>query len=192
MENNISIPGLDYEKGLKQVDGKKDDYLKIIRAYMTGTKNKLAVLENTSKENLRSYEITVHSVKGSSLLIYAQNIGSQAAALEKAAVAGDLDFINQHNPGFLKDLRELLHNMGNVLNKIDAQKIKLKKDKPDIEILKKLAAACDIYDMREVEAAMAEITAYEYTSDDGLTDWLKHNAEDMNYEAMANKLKSFI
>jgi HPt (histidine-containing phosphotransfer) domain-containing protein len=179
MNDLTKIPGLDYEKGIKQVDGKEDDYLKILKAYMTGTKNKLAVLENTSKDNLRQYEITVHGVKGSSLLIYAQKIGEQAATLEKAAVAGDLDFINKHNPELLKHIKDLIQNLEAVFRKIDAEKVRVKKDKPDIETLKKLADACDIFDMLEVEAAMTEISSYEYKSDNDLVDWLQRSVDDM-------------
>jgi len=197
MENTINIPeitipGLDWNKGVEQVNGKKDDYLKVLRSYMTGTRTKLALLENVSKDNLKQYEINVHGIKGSSYLICAQGIGSQAADLEKAAVAGDLDFINQHNPKLLKDAWEFVHSLEEIFNKMDAEKIRPKKDKPDIEALKKLAAACDIYDMLEVEAAITEITAYEYDSDDGLADWLQHSAEEMQYEQIVEKLSSII
>ena len=197
MENLIginipNIPGLDCSKGIKNVGGKKDDYLKILRTYMTATKTKLTSLEDTSKDNLKTYEITVHSIKGSSALICAQGINSQAAALEKAAMAGDFDFIGRHNLKLLEDAWELIHNLEDMFNKIDVEKIRPKKDKPNIETLKKLAAACDIYDMMGVETAMAEITAYEYDSDDGLAEWLQHSTEEMHYEQIVEKLNTLI
>ena len=192
MEYNINIPGIDFSKGLEYVSGREEDYLKILRSYMTGAKTKLTLLENVNKDNLKQYEINVHGIKGSSNLVNAHEIGSQAEALEKAAMAGDLDFINQHNPKLLKSAWELIRNLEDMFNKMDAEKTRSKKDKPDIEALKKLAEACGIYDMAEAEAAITEIIAYKYEADDGLADWLKQSAEEMNYEAIVEKLRSVI
>ena len=189
MENFINIPGLDCGKGIGNIGGNKDDYIKVLRSYMTGNKPKLALLENVNQDNLKQYGICVHGLKGSSYLVCAQKIGDQAAALEKAATAGDLDFINKNNPELLKDTQELIQNLENMFNKIDAERVRPKKDRPDTELLKKLAAACELYDMMEVEAAIKEITAYEYDSDDDLADWLQHNAEEMKYEQIAERLQ---
>lgn len=191
MENAIEIAGLDFAKGLEHVSGKKEDYFKILRSFITNTKTKLGLLENfdiNDKDNLKQYEITVHGIKGASYLIYAQQIGDQAAALEKAAIKGDLNYINQHNSTLLKDTWKFINDLEDMFKKFDAEKTKPKKDKPDKETLAKLAAACDIYDMLEVEAAMEEINSYEYDSDDDLAVWLKKNVEEMNYEAIVKKL----
>jgi len=62
------------------------------------------------------------------------------------------------------------------------------KDKPDAAVLLRLVAACEAYDMDEVDAAMEEITSCQYESDDGLADWLQENVDLMNYDEIVERL----
>lgn len=193
MEKTVNIPGINMENVQEQFDGNMENFMKVLRTYMTSTKTKLDLLEsfdinNANKESLKQYEITVHGIKGTSRGVCAEQLGNKAAELEKAADAGNTGFIKDNNPAFLEEAREFIRIIEEMFNSIDSKIVRQKKDKPDNEVLKKLAAACDIYDMMEVETAMEEINSYQYDADDGLADWLKQNAEEMNYEAIVERL----
>lgn len=184
----INIPGIDIPKALESFNGNEENYLKVLRSFLAGTKTKLEILENIDINNLKNYEIAIHGVKGTANSIFAESIGIEAKALENAAVAGNIEFINQNNPALIEKLKDLLNFLENMFDTMDSSLDKQQKEKPDTATLKKLLEACDIYDMMEVEAAMNEINSFYYTEDDGLVKWLKQKAEEMNYEAIVEKL----
>jgi len=66
-----------------------------------------------------------------------------------------------------------------------------KKYKPDYEILKRIRAACEKYDIDGLDAAMVYLEAFEYESDNGLAVWLRENVDRMNYEEITEELSSF-
>ena len=68
----------------------------------------------------------------------------------------------------------------------------LKKDSPDPEMLKKLLAACEIYDMDAVDAVMVEIEACEYSGESELVWWLRENVNHMNIREVKEKLMSLV
>jgi len=69
---------------------------------------------------------------------------------------------------------------------------KPKKDKPDIESLSELLAACKEYNMDGVDAAMEKMERFEYESGDNLTAWLRTNVELMNFAQIEEKLTVLI
>ena len=182
------IDGLNIEKGLKHFANDKEWYLRILRSYTASTRTKLALLEIPYTENPQQYQTTVHGVKGASLGIFADEIGLYAKKLEKAADEGDVEYINKNNPVFLDTAYKFITGLENFFIRLDSKIEKSKKDKPDKALLTKLLAACRIYDMVEIEAAMTEIAKHQYEADDGLVLWLKKNVEEMNYEKIEEKL----
>jgi len=86
---------------------------------------------------------------------------------------------------FIDDLEE-------IIDRIDSEKTRPKKDKPGSDTLYKLLAACKTYDMDGVDREMAEIEAYEYKSQDGLVDWLKNNFSEGNFDAVNEKLTALV
>lgn len=181
---------MDLTKGIELHNGSKENYLKVLRSYMVSTKGKLDLLHNT--DNLKQYEITVHGIKGSSRGICAEDIGNKAAELEKAAEAGNIEFINKNNPVFLQELKALLDDLEDLFNDIDSKIVKQKKDKPDEKVLRRLLDACEIYDMMEVEAAIKELSKYQYETDNDLADWLRHCSEAMEYDKISEKLTALL
>ncbi|MDR2580459.1 MAG: response regulator [Fibromonadaceae bacterium] len=184
------IDGLDIVKGLERYDGDVKVYLKVLRSYAANIRSLLNSIENVSEAQLGDYEIIVHGIKGASLDIFAEPVGKSAAELEKAAVRSDFGYINEHNPIFLEVAGKLIYYIDDMLNAINAENPKPKKDKPDVKALSKLLAACKTYDANEVDVAMAEIDAYQYTSDDGLAEWLQENAILMNFTQIAERLSN--
>ena len=178
------IPGLDMQKGLERFSDDAESYMQVLRSYAVYTRPLLEQIRNVNADNFPDYAIAVHGLKGSSYGICAMGLGEQAEALEKAAKAGDINYVTENNEVFIEAA-------GKVLNALDgflAEEEKQKKDKPDSEVLKKLLEACEAYDMDGVDAAINDIAAFEYESDDGLAVWLKENVERMNFAQIKERL----
>jgi HPt (histidine-containing phosphotransfer) domain-containing protein len=182
------LAGLDMEKGIECFGGDEESYFEVLRSYAVNTPSLLEKVKTVSPESLAEYAITVHGIKGSSLGIVANEVGNQAEALENAAKSNNYDFISANHPVFLESAWKLIADVQSLLDALYEQKPKQKKDKPDGETLKKLLAACKNYDMDAVDAAIAEVAAYEYEADDGLADWLKENVEQTNFRKIIEKL----
>ncbi|MCL2018808.1 MAG: response regulator [Oscillospiraceae bacterium] len=182
------IKGLNTEKGLERYEGDVSVYLRILRSFAVNARSMIKSMGVFEKDNLKDYETTVHGFKGMSFDIFADETGEKAKALEFAAKDGNLDYIREHNPLFIKTATELIDAVEAALSDIDAKTVKPEKASPDVEVLARLAAACKVYDMDGVEAAMKELDAYKYTSDDGLVQWIRDNVDIMNYSQITQKL----
>jgi signal transduction histidine kinase/HPt (histidine-containing phosphotransfer) domain-containing protein len=186
---NKKIAGLDIIKGLERYDNDETVYIKILRSYKNSLSNMLGEIENVSEETLKNYKIKVHGIKGTSLDIFAEELGISASALEKAAGSGDLDYILNHNPAFLENGWKIAGDIDELLSALDAENPKPVKDKPDNEVLVQLLSACRNYDMDGADAAIFEIEKYQYESDEGLALWLRDNIDMMNFKRIVEKLE---
>ncbi|MCL2180542.1 MAG: ATP-binding protein [Treponema sp.] len=190
--SNKKINGLDIIKGIAKFEGDEKIYLIVIRTYAANLRSKLDELASVTNETLNAYYIKVHGVKGTSLDIYADQIGKKAAALEAAAKDGNMDYIRENNSSFLDSARELVISIEEMLEQLDKENPKPAKDKPDREQLDKLFAACKKYDMDGAESAMSELEKYRYESDNDLIEWLRRNIDIVNFEETAEKLESIL
>jgi len=182
------IPGLDIKKGLARYEGSEQIYLKVLHSYSSCVNEMLKAIENFSEDKLDQYNIKVHGIKGTSLDIFAEQIGRDALDLENAAKAGNIDYINKHNPAFLESAWKLINNIDETLSKIDAENPKPKKDKPDDALLRRLHSACRDYDIDKADKAISEIEKYKYDSDDGLALWLRENIDKLGFKQIVQKL----
>jgi signal transduction histidine kinase/HPt (histidine-containing phosphotransfer) domain-containing protein/ActR/RegA family two-component response regulator len=189
--SGVYINGINIDEALEQF-GNAEAYIEILNVYAINTRKLLAKIKNVTKNDLEAYEITIHSLKGSSRSIYAKALGAMAADLESATILGDMDYINQHNPLFIKSANDLLIELDAFFAELDSKIDKQKKDKPDIKLLQKLQEACECFDIEEVEMYMKEIKSFQYDSDDGLVAWLYENVELMNYDEVAQKIAKII
>jgi CheY-like chemotaxis protein len=179
---------LDTNKGLERFGGDDESYMQVLRSYAKNTPQLLNLMKNVNKDNLIEYSIAVHGMKGSSRGICSFELGTQAEALEKAAKAGNLNYVKANNEAFLDLAGKLLEQLDEIIKQADSENIKQKKDKPDDETLKELMIACEAFDMDGVDSAMAELDKYEYESDSGLVAWLKDNVALMNLVQIKEKL----
>jgi len=182
------VPGLHIEKGLTRFYGDKNAYVDVLRSYAKNTLPLLEESKEADKDNLMNYATVVHGIRGSSGSICAEEVADIAEALERAALAGDYDYITAHNANLAEATRKLISDIEAMLEEIDADNQKPKKEKPDADILDKLRVACDNYDMRDVDAALEALEGYEYEVDGELVIWLRENAEQMNFDEISNKL----
>jgi CheY-like chemotaxis protein len=184
------ISGLDMHEGLARFGGDEKIYQQVLRSYVTNTRLILETVKEITEASLNDYIFAVHGIKASSRGIGANIIGSKAEALEKMAKAGNLNFLRANHPGFLETAENLMLDIEHILGKATAGKPK--KDKPDTVIMSMIRAACENYDIDELDAAMADLEACEYESDDGLALWLRENVDRMNYDEIIDKLSSLI
>ena len=187
-----NIPGLDTGRGLERFGGDEESYLQVLRSYAAHTRPLLESARKVNQDNLADYAVTVHGIKGSSRGICAETAGGQAEALEKAAREGNYDFVAANNSSFIEGVEELIKALEETFRQMAADSPKLQKDKPDIQVLSKLLAACEAYDMDGVDAAMEEIENCEYKSDEGLAAWLRENVDLMNFAQIREKLSVMV
>jgi len=183
------IDGLDIAKGLLRYEGDAKVYLRLLRSYAASVNSLLDAIGEINEETLGNYKIRVHGIKGTSLDVYADPVGNEAKNLEDAAKSGDLKYIEENNPAFVKAARKLAGDIENLIAAIEDENPKPKKDKPDDDMLKKLYDACKDFDIDEADKAISEIEKYKYEADDGLSEWLRDNMDKMNLKQIAEKLE---
>jgi len=190
---DIEVFGLDIPKGLERYENDEKIYLKILRTYATSVRSKLVDMEKIfnpvlTKENLNSYRIMVHGIKGVSYGICANGTGAIAGTLEDAAVAGNLEHINSYNTAFMNETWKLVKSIEDMLSRIDPEDKKPKKERPDLQALLNLRTACEKYDIDESDNAMEEIEKYQYEYDNDLVSWLRESLDRMEFREISKKL----
>jgi CheY-like chemotaxis protein len=185
-----NISGINVEKGLRRFNNDRESYMRVLRSFIVDTPPLLEILKQSNFDNLENYAVTVHGIKGSSRGIGADEIGDKAEALEKAARAGEHDFIRKYNSAFIEETAKLISDLEIMLGKIEGENPKQKKEKPDSETLRRLLSACEKYQMDEADAAMLELESYQYESGGELVEWLRLNVAQMNSQKIIEKLSS--
>ena len=181
------IPGLDIDKGIAHFGYSEEAYVNVLQSFVKNTGPLLDIIEGVNADNLDIFAVTVHGIKGASRGILARNIANKAEALEKAAIAGDYNFINSTNPRFLGLIKQLLSDIEDTIYK-SGKNDKPVKDKPDAELLAGLLKAAENFDIDEIDAIMAKIESHDYNQDDGLASWLRNNVDQGKYKVIAEKL----
>ncbi|MCL2123339.1 MAG: response regulator [Desulfovibrionaceae bacterium] len=186
------IAGLHMHKGIQRFGGNKAAFLEVLRSFAEHTPLLLETAARVDQDTLTEYAIALHGFKASSQGICAGMVSARACDLEKAAMAGDLDFVRANNPVFLNIARKLVADIENMIDHMDAENPKPKQDKPDDAVLSRLLAACRNYDMDGVDAALAELEEYEYEFDGGLAAWLKKSVESMHFAQIRERLSALL
>ncbi len=156
-----NVSGLDMVKGIERFGGEKG-FMQILRSFAMNTKALLDSMQGVNAGNLAAYATSVHGIKGSSRNIFALAVGGQAEVLEDAAKCGDLDTVLANNPAFHIAVRKLIEEIEAVLDAVAKANPRPKKSAPDTDLLLRLRAACDDYDMDGIDETMEEIESYTY------------------------------
>jgi len=182
------IPGLNLQKGLERYEGDEQIYLKVLRSYSSCVSGMLKEMEGYGEDQLDQYKIKVHGIKGTSFDIFAEQTGKDALALEDAAKAGDKNFIKENNKAFVESTWELIRGIDAMMEAIDAENPKPKKDKPDEAILLRILSACRNYEIGRADKAMNELEEYKYESGGELVNWLRENLDKAGFKQIIEKL----
>ena len=178
--------GLDIAKGIARFGGDEDAYMSVLKSY---ARNTPGLLETAQAVNA-DYTVIVHGIKGSSRSICAEETADLAEALEKASKNGDFDYVYSNNAAFIETAVKLLTDIEKILEQIRLDNPKAQKDRPNNKTLSRLCEACVKHEMDEVDEIIAGLDAYEYETGGELVEWLKENAEQMNYDEIAEKLSA--
>ena len=88
--------------------GEENFYLELLSDYVNCTSDKCAELTSYLDNNdIKNYEILVHSIKSASKTIGADDLSAQAKALEDASKNNDIAFVKAHHDSFIKDFTDL-------------------------------------------------------------------------------------
>jgi CheY-like chemotaxis protein len=192
--DNLRIEGLDLVRGKKKYNN-DTAYLDILRSWHKHTPVLLEKMRNPFFENLPEYAITVHGIKGASLGICADELSNKAEELEQYAKSGNIGKVQADNSMFLGMAEALLANIGKLLEKVDVgkdKKPKQKKHVPDASLLAKLLEAVKSYKSTLMEETMCAIEEYDYDSGVELVTWLRQQMDNLEYDAIRQKLESQI
>jgi CheY-like chemotaxis protein len=190
--DGVNIEGIDLVRGKRKYNNDAA-YLDILRSWYKHTPALLEKMRNPYFENLPEYAITVHGIKGASLGICADEISGKAEELERYAKSGNIGKVQADNSMFIGMAESLLANIGALLEKVDVGKNKkLKKDAPDTVLLGRLLDAVKSYKSTLMEETMCSIEEYEYDSGMELVSWLRQQMDDLEYDAIRQKLESLV
>jgi signal transduction histidine kinase/CheY-like chemotaxis protein len=126
MENaeGLTIPGVDVNLGIEMTGGTGTGYRKVLTVFHRDTEERLDFLRNfaaagaaAKPDALSAFTTQVHALKGAAATIGAADVSSEAARLESAGRAGDMDFIREHLPGFTEHLAALAKGIEQALNR---------------------------------------------------------------------------
>jgi CheY-like chemotaxis protein len=190
MLNGWQVEGIDLSAGKKRFYS-EENYLQIIRAYCVHTPALLEQLQDVSPDTLKNYAIAVHGLKGASYGICAMEAARCAEFMEMAAKAGDFEMIRSKNGAFIESIRKLLAGLDALL--VDTRKDSANrplKQRPDDGLLAKLLNASKKFLVTEMEEAMQELERYDYERDRDLVVWLREQLDNLEYEAIQNRLEN--
>ena len=187
---DIDIPGLDVTAGVERFGDDEEEYLRILRSYADNTAPLLEKIQTPDKDTLPDYAIIVHGIKGASRGIVAGPVGDFAEQMEKAAKAGNYDYVIENNDGLIACVDNLINDIQALLKHISLAKPKPLKTQIDREMIRKLFDACNRFDMDGVDQTMKEITGFQYETDGDFVAWLTEKVKQMNLGEIAEKLSS--
>jgi hypothetical protein len=192
LPEGLAAEGLDLRAGKERYG--EDAYLEVLRSYCIHTPALLEKMRNLTKAALKAgavgeYTITVHGIKGSSYGICADGAAKQAEALEHAARGGDMAFIEANNSRFIETAETLLQNIQNLLAGINGRTAaKPRSPSPDPALLEELLAACKHYKASLMEETLRKLEGCEYESGGELVAWLREQADNLEYDAIVERL----
>jgi HPt (histidine-containing phosphotransfer) domain-containing protein len=181
---------MDFEAGLKRY-GAEDIYMKILQSYTTHSPELLDKLRSLTRETLPEYAITVHGLKGASYGVCANEIGKEAEELETAAKAGDYDKVDSKNAAFVARAETLLEGLRELLEgAAETGEDKPRAPEPDKALLEKLLDASKRFKSAIMEEVMTELEACEYETGGELIPWLREQLDNLEYDAIREKLEA--
>jgi HPt (histidine-containing phosphotransfer) domain-containing protein len=108
---DIEIPGVDSEQGMYLFEGDREMFIDFLRSYADNVPAELDKLRDVSEQTLSAYAIDVHTIKGASAGIGADESANYAKRLEKMAKTGDLSGVLLENEAFLKAVDTLVSDI---------------------------------------------------------------------------------
>ena len=173
------IAGMDYETGLNYVGGDEALYREVVFDYADSAEERaLAIEACLAEDDIESYTLNVHALKGVSRTIGAFEVGKLAMELEESGRAGDWEKIREKTPLLLKQYRELGMKLKGQSAAEDAELLPITSE----EIKEKLQRLHDLleqYDSIGAEEVLKDMERYDYPKY-AMRELIKKMKEEMN------------
>jgi CheY-like chemotaxis protein len=147
-----NIAGVDVWHGIAMTGGTLEGYRLVLSIFSEDAEYRLPLLQTVPETDaLPEFTTHVHALKSASAAIGAEEISAQAAVLETAGKAGDLELIREKLPAFVERLAELAKNIRNVMGETTPP------EPPDLSpfipsnLLRELEAALNSQDLRSID-----------------------------------------
>jgi CheY-like chemotaxis protein len=188
------IDGVNLVKGLARYENKTSIYIPLLRSFIRHAPAMIADLKNPTEENLGNYAILVHGFKGACAGICANKVAALALTQEMAAKKPDLEAVIAQNEDFvsaaeilIRELEYLLRNFP--LFKGDNREVRVS---PDLNVLDRLITACQSFKNSEIQRHLKALESYEYQTDGELIEWLREQADNIEYDHIVERLGEYI
>jgi CheY-like chemotaxis protein len=196
LPDGFLIEGVDLQAGKTRYTEKA--FLEVLRSYYQHTPGLLEKINrreygDMSEEAIKEYAITVHGIKGASFGICADTAAKQAEALEAAAKSRDMQFIELNNNHFIKEVEKILERLKELFNLLaESAGAKSKIQKPDPALLESLTEASRRYNVKVMDEILEKLEANEYEEGGELVKWLREQVDNLEYEAICNRLENSV
>jgi len=190
--DGFQVEGIDIKAGKARYTEKA--FLDVLRSYYQHTpglleKVSLANFRDLPEEAVKDYAITVHGIKGASFGICADPVAKLAEALEEAAKGRDIRFIEMNNAHFIQEVKKILERLKELfailIKQADAKPMSRK---PDPALLEKLTEASKHYNVKVMDEILEKLEENDYEEGGELVKWLREQVDNLEYEAIYNKL----
>jgi signal transduction histidine kinase/FixJ family two-component response regulator/HPt (histidine-containing phosphotransfer) domain-containing protein len=189
------IPGLNIAEGLSRCSNNEDLYLPLLESWAKHTRPVLEEISALDNIDIQTYAIKVHGIKGSAFGICAQKVGEFASDLEHSAKKGDLEFVRKGNQAFIVSAYALIADIQTLLNDFkpkDSHGDKELRASPDRETLKSILDNCALFKTSQIKKEIKKLERFNYENDGELVEWLKDQADNLEYESIRERLFSFL
>jgi PAS domain S-box-containing protein len=189
--SGFKVEGVNLENGISRMGGDEGLYLEVLDAFVRFTGKTVDRIKKPPVANeLKDYAIQYHGIKGSSLNIGALEVGKEAEYLEHAAKETALEKVLERHDEFVEHTERLIVDLQSFLEAVtggEAEKGTL--PEPPKELLTEILKAVDTFDMDAIEEAVIELEKNEYETGGGLVAWLREQMDNLEYDAIAQRLK---
>jgi hypothetical protein len=193
--NTYYIDGLDLVSGLARFENKESIYIPLLRSFVRHTPLMIEELKNPTIENLPNYAIKVHGFKGACAGICANKVSALALAQEMSAKRGDFTAVLEQNEDFISAaeilIRELVILLRNFPTFKDDSSREIK-TAPDLKTLENLSVACQSFKNSEIQKCLKSLENFEYKDDTDLVDWLREQVDNIEYDAIVDRLSEYL
>ncbi|MDR1296034.1 MAG: response regulator [Deltaproteobacteria bacterium] len=189
------IDGLDLVKGLARFENKPSIYLPLLKSFTRHSPLLVDELKNPAEGTLGQYAIKVHGFKGACAGICAHKVAALALAQEMAAKKPDLAAVVEQNDDFVAAAEILIREIVILLRNFpigQGEETREVMQEPDKKVLASLLAACHAFKNSEIQKALKSLESYEYRSDGDLVEWLREQADNIEYDSIVERLGQYL
>lgn len=156
---NISIPGIDIDKAIKN-SGSMELFTELLGDVYKLMDEKINLVETYLKDkDIQNFTIQVHSLKTTCRMIGAIDLGEDFFTLEKLGKENNLEQIKKFTPDVLNTFRSLKPYLEPFASNKAGAKKEFDKDAVS-NILNKLVSAIDDFDLGSAEEATKTLSSY--------------------------------